>query len=61
MLVLRYGTASAQNQKVREKVGVVFQNRGDQLFMTKTRDDVVFGLPNLGLSDVRKFHLRTSN
>jgi cobalt/nickel transport system ATP-binding protein len=35
---------------VRKKVGVVFQNPDDQLFMPTVQDDVAFGPLNLGLS-----------
>lgn len=36
--------------EVRKKVGVVFQNPDDQLFMPTVYDDVAFGPLNLGLS-----------
>ena len=36
-------------QEVRRRVGVVFQDPDDQLFMPKVRDDVAFGPANLGL------------
>lgn len=36
--------------EVRKKVGVVFQNPDDQLFMPTVQDDVAFGPLNLGLS-----------
>jgi cobalt/nickel transport system ATP-binding protein len=35
--------------KVREKVGVVFQNPEDQLFMSNVYDDIAFGLRNYGI------------
>ncbi len=35
--------------KVRQKVGVVFQNPDDQLFAPSVREDVAFGPMNLGL------------
>ncbi|MBU1007271.1 MAG: energy-coupling factor ABC transporter ATP-binding protein [Candidatus Omnitrophica bacterium] len=35
--------------KVREKVGLVFQDPDDQLFMPTVFDDVAFGLINMGL------------
>ncbi len=38
-------------QEVRKKVGVVFQNPDDQLFMPTVYEDVAFGLLNLGLDD----------
>ncbi|MEO5358589.1 MAG: energy-coupling factor ABC transporter ATP-binding protein [Nitrospirae bacterium YQR-1] len=37
-------------QDIRKKVGVVFQNPDDQLFMPTVFDDVAFGPLNLGLS-----------
>ena len=36
--------------EVRRRVGVVFQDPDDQLFMATVRDDVAFGPANLGLS-----------
>jgi cobalt/nickel transport system ATP-binding protein len=36
-------------QEVRRRVGIVFQDPDDQLFMPKVRDDVAFGPANLGL------------
>jgi cobalt/nickel transport system ATP-binding protein len=43
-------------QEIRKKVGIVFQNPDDQLFMPTVYDDVAFGPLNLGLdeSDVRE-------
>jgi cobalt/nickel transport system ATP-binding protein len=37
-------------QEIRKKVGVVFQNPDDQLFMPTVYDDVAFGPLNLGMS-----------
>ncbi|MDR1915683.1 MAG: energy-coupling factor ABC transporter ATP-binding protein [Synergistaceae bacterium] len=37
--------------EVRKRVGIVFQNPDDQLFMASVRDDVAFGPRNMGLSD----------
>ena len=37
-------------REVRSKVGLVFQDPDDQLFMPTVRDDVAFGPANLGLS-----------
>ncbi|MDF2943792.1 MAG: cbiO2 [Herbinix sp.] len=37
--------------KVREKVGVVFQNPEDQLFMSNVYDDIAFGLRNYGMAE----------
>lgn len=41
---------------VRAKIGIVFQNPDDQLFMTKVGEDVAFGPRNLGLpeDDIRR-------
>lgn len=39
-------------RKVRSKVGVVFQDPDDQLFMPTVAEDVAFGPKNLGLSDI---------
>src|SRR5690606_25263702 len=36
--------------EVRRRVGIVFQDPDDQLFMPTVRDDVAFGPANLGLS-----------
>lgn len=38
-------------QKIRERVGMVFQNPDDQLFMPTVYDDVAFGLRNLGIRE----------
>ncbi|MDR1944266.1 MAG: energy-coupling factor ABC transporter ATP-binding protein [Synergistaceae bacterium] len=38
-------------QEMRRKVGIVFQNPDDQLFMTKVRDDVAFGPRNMKLPE----------
>ena len=35
--------------EIRRKVGMVFQNADDQLFMPTVREDVAFGPANLGL------------
>ncbi|MDA8238805.1 MAG: ATP-binding cassette domain-containing protein [Nitrospiraceae bacterium] len=40
-------------QEVRKKVGLIFQNPDDQLFMPTVFDDVAFGPLNLGLSPDR--------
>ena len=37
--------------KIRQKVGLVFQNPDDQLFAPTVVEDVAFGPMNLGLSD----------
>ena len=36
---------------IREKIGVVFQNPDDQLFMSSVYEDVAFGLRNLGMDE----------
>ncbi len=43
-------------QEIRKKVGIVFQNPDDQLFMPTVYDDVAFGPLNLGMDEdvVRK-------
>ena len=38
--------------EIRRRVGLVFQDPNDQLFMHRVRDDVAFGPANLGLDDV---------
>jgi cobalt/nickel transport system ATP-binding protein len=38
-------------QEIRKKVGIVFQNPDDQLFMPTVFDDVAFGPLNLGLDE----------
>jgi cobalt/nickel transport system ATP-binding protein len=38
-------------QEIRHRVGIVFQNPDDQLFMTRVYDDVAFGPRNMGLSE----------
>jgi cobalt/nickel transport system ATP-binding protein len=40
-------------QEVRKKVGVIFQNPDDQLFMPTVYEDVAFGPLNLGMSPER--------
>ncbi len=40
---------SGNLQEVRRRVGIVFQDPDDQLFMPTVRDDVAFGPRNLGL------------
>ncbi|MPZ94553.1 MAG: ATP-binding cassette domain-containing protein [Propionibacteriales bacterium] len=41
--------AAPHLQEIRRRVGVVFQDPDDQLFMPTVRDDVAFGPANLGL------------
>lgn len=40
-------------KEIREKVGVVFQNPEDQLFMSSVYDDIAFGLRNYGVEEDR--------
>ena len=42
----RQGSTSAE---IRRRVGIVFQDPDDQLFMSTVREDVAFGPANLGL------------
>jgi cobalt/nickel transport system ATP-binding protein len=46
-------TASAWGTvgEIRQRVGVVFQNPDDQLFMPTIYDDVAFGLRNYGIAE----------
>ncbi len=46
-VLLQKGTA----REIRKRVGVVFQNPDDQLFMPTVYDDVAFGPLNLGLDE----------
>jgi cobalt/nickel transport system ATP-binding protein len=41
--------SKANLQEIRRRVGVVFQDPDDQLFMASVREDVAFGPANLGL------------
>ena len=43
------GVTKKNLQEVRRRVGVVFQDPDDQLFMPSVRDDVAFGPANLGV------------
>jgi cobalt transport protein ATP-binding subunit len=43
--------ADAQLQEIRRRVGIVFQDPDDQLFMPTVGDDVAFGPRNLGLPE----------
>ncbi len=38
-------------RKIRERIGVVFQNPDDQLFMSNVYDDIAFGLRNYGMTE----------
>jgi cobalt/nickel transport system ATP-binding protein len=42
--------AAKNLREIRRRVGIVFQDPDDQLFMPSVRDDVAFGPRNLGLS-----------
>jgi len=44
------GTNKEITKKVREKVGIVFQDPDDQLFMPTVFEDVAFGPTNMGLT-----------
>jgi len=44
------GVGKATLREVRRRVGIVFQDPDDQLFMPTVRDDVAFGPANLGSS-----------
>jgi cobalt/nickel transport system ATP-binding protein len=46
--------------KMRQKVGIVFQNPDDQLFAPTVQEDVAFGPLNMGLSN-EEVHLRVKN
>ena len=50
VLVCGYRVAKENLPKIRQKVGLVFQEPDDQLFMPTLREDVAFGPSNLGLS-----------
>jgi cobalt/nickel transport system ATP-binding protein len=43
--------APANHRELRRRVGIVFQDPDDQLFMPRVHDDVAFGPANLGLRD----------
>ncbi len=38
-------------RQIRERIGVVFQNPDDQLFMSSVYDDIAFGLRNYGITE----------
>lgn len=47
-------TVTKQNlRRIRECVGVVFQNPEDQLFMSNVYDDIAFGLRNMGMDETK--------
>lgn len=43
--------SKSELMRIRQKVGIVFQNPDDQLFSPTVRDDVAFGPMNLGLGE----------
>ena len=43
--------------EIRRRVGIVFQDPDDQLFMQTVRDDVAFGPANLGIGGPERDHL----
>nr|WP_235921627.1 ATP-binding cassette domain-containing protein [Lentzea tibetensis] len=45
-------------REIRRRVGLVFQDPDDQLFMSSVREDVAFGPANFGMSDVDERVLR---
>ncbi len=51
ILIDEISVAKKNLRMVREKVGVVFQNPEDQLFMSNVYDDIAFGLRNMGVSE----------
>ena len=50
-LTLSRKTRQEIRQEIRKKVGIVFQNPDDQLFMPTVFDDVAFGPLNLGMDE----------
>jgi len=57
IIVEGMNTAEEENRlKIRQKVGMVFQNPDNQLVATRVEDDVAFGPENLGIpsSEIRK-------
>jgi len=46
-----YDVIKKNLHQVREKVGVVFQNPDDQLFLSNVYDDIAFGLRNYGMNE----------
>ena len=43
--------AAAMREEIRRRVGLVFQNPEDQLFMPQVYDDLAFGPRNMGLTE----------
>jgi cobalt/nickel transport system ATP-binding protein len=62
LLDLQHGTVhvgatpvvAANLRDIRRRVGLVFQDPDDQLFMPRVRDDVAFGPANLGVSGAER-------
>ncbi len=50
-LILTRKTSQEIRREIRRKVGIVFQNPDDQLFMPTVFDDVAFGPLNLGMDE----------
>jgi len=50
VMVAGLPVAKENLQEIRRRVGIVFQDPDDQLFMPTVRDDVAFGPANLGIS-----------
>ena len=49
--------AAATVSEIRRRVGAVFQDPDDQLFMHTVRDDVAFGPANLGITQPQRDHV----
>jgi cobalt/nickel transport system ATP-binding protein len=56
VLISGLTVAKPHLKEVRRRVGIVFQDPDDQLFMPTVRDDVAFGPANLGLRGVELDH-----
>lgn len=50
VIIKGMNTKSKQIKEIRKKVGMIFQNPDDQLFMPTVREDVAFGPMNMNLS-----------
>lgn len=51
VIIKGMNTKSKQIKEIRKKVGMIFQNPDDQLFMPTVREDVAFGPMNMNLSE----------
>lgn len=49
-------STAAAAKKIRRDVGFVFQNPANQIIMPLVRDDIAFGLKNLGLPKTERLH-----